>query len=86
MGIAVYLLSAGASLLCALLLTRGYRVTRTPLLFWGALCFFGFAAANSLLFIDLVLMPNLDLAAWRSGVTLVAVGFLIYGLIFESQP
>lgn len=86
MAIAVYLLSAAASLLCALLLTRGYRTSRTPLLFWGALCFFVLSAANSLLFIDLILLPTLDLALWRAGVTLVAFGLLLYGLIFESQP
>ncbi|MFL6521013.1 MAG: DUF5985 family protein [Chthoniobacterales bacterium] len=86
MGICVYLLSAAASLLCAVLLIRGYRASRAPLLFWGALCFFALAAANSLLFIDLVVLPELDLAPWRSGLTLVAFGLLLYGLIFESQP
>ena len=85
MGIVVYLLSAAASLLCAVLLIRGYRTSRTPLLFWGALCFFVLAAANSLLFVDLVLLPELDLMPWRSGTTLIAFGLLLYGLIFKSQ-
>jgi hypothetical protein len=85
MGIVVYLLSAAASLLCAVLLFRGYRASRAPLLFWGALCFFGLTIANSLLFIDIVILPALDLAPWRSGMTLVAFGLLLYGLIFESQ-
>jgi hypothetical protein len=85
MGIAVYLLSAAASLLCAILLTRGYRVSRAPLLFWGALCFFALAVANSLLLIDLVMLPELDLAPWRSGLILVAFGLLLYGLIFDAQ-
>ncbi len=85
MGILVYLLSAAASLLCAILLVRGYRASHAPLLFWGALCFFVLAAANSLLFVDLVILPALDLAQWRSGLTLVAFGLLLYGLIFESQ-
>ena len=85
MGIVVYLLSAAASLLCAILLIRGYRTSRAPLLFWGALCFFTLTAVNSLLFIDLVVLPELDLAPWRSGITLVAFGFLLYGLIFESK-
>ena len=85
MAIVVYLLSAAASLLCALLLIRGYRASRAPLLFWGALCFIALAAANSLLFIDLVIFPAFDLALWRSGLTLVGFGLFLYGLIFESQ-
>jgi hypothetical protein len=85
MGIVVYLLSAAASLLCAVLLMRGYRTSRAPLLFWGALCFFALTVANSLLFVDLVILPALDLSPWRSGLTLGAFGLLLYGLIFESQ-
>ena len=85
MAITVYLLCALASLVCALLLARGYRATRMPLLFWGAACFFIFVITNSLLFIDLILFPGLDLAAWRTGITLVALSVLLYGLIFETQ-
>lgn len=85
MGIVVYLLSAAASFLSAVLLIRGYRASRAPLLFWGALCFFVLAAANSLLFVDLVILTELDLAPWRSVTTLLAFGLLLYGLIFESQ-
>ena len=86
MALTVYLLCAIASLVCALLLMRGYRGTRMPLLFWGALCFFVLAAANSLLFVDLGLLPTtIDLSAWRSGTTLAALCLLLYGLIFESH-
>ena len=85
MALTVYLLCAVASLVCALLLTRGYRATRMPLLFWGAVCFFVLVATNSLLFIDLIIFPQLDLASWRSGVTLSAFTLLLYGLIFESH-
>lgn len=86
MGLTVYLLCAVASLVCAVLLWRGYRASRSPLLFWAALCFFLLAATNSLLFIDLVLFPQLNLAPWRSGLSLAAYGLLLYGLIVESQP
>lgn len=85
MGLAVYLLCAVASLVCALLLTRAYRATRVPLLLWAALCFFLLVAANSLLFLDFIVFPQIDLAPWRSAVTLAALGLLLYGLIFESQ-
>ena len=86
MGLIVYLLCAVASLICAMLLFRGYRTTRVPLLFWAALCFSILVGTNSLLFVDLVLFPDINLAPWRSGVTLVAFALFLYGLIFESQP
>ena len=86
MALTVYLLCALASLVCALLLMRGYRATRMPLLFWSALCFFVLAVTNSLLFVDLGLFPQADLSIWRSGITLGAFSLLLYGLIFESQP
>ena len=85
MALAVYLLCAVASLICALLLTRGYRASRMRLLFWGAVCFFVLVATNSLLFIDLIVFPGIDLSSWRSGITLAAFTLFLYGLIFESQ-
>jgi len=85
MALTVYLLCALASLVCAVLLLRGYRATGMRLLFWGALCFSIFVATNSLLFIDLVVFPQMDLALWRTSFTLVAVALLLYGLIFEAQ-
>lgn len=85
MAIIVYLLCALASLVCALLLTRGYRASRLPLLFWGAACFFVLVITNSLLFVDMIMFPGIDLAAWRSGLTLVGLLVLLYGLIFETQ-
>jgi uncharacterized protein DUF5985 len=85
MAIGVYLLCAAASLICAVLLVRGYRRTRVPLLFWAALCFSLLVLTNSLLFIDLIIFPQIDLGAWRSGLTLVALGLFLYGLIFESE-
>ncbi len=86
MALTVYLLCALASLACAVLLARGYRATRAPLLFWSALCFFILVATNSLLFLDLIIFPQIDLALLRSGFTLAAFGLFLYGLIFESQP
>ena len=39
----VYILCAATSLGCALMLLRGYRKLRTPLLFWSSACFVCFA-------------------------------------------
>lgn len=35
----VYALRALTSVLCAILLLRGYRISETRLLFWASLCF-----------------------------------------------
>ena len=81
----VYAFCAFTSLCCALLLMRGFRTSRQRLLLWGALCFFVLFLSNVLLFADLVLFPNIDLQPWRAGVTLLGMGLLLYGMIFESQ-
>jgi hypothetical protein len=85
MALTVYLLCALAGLGCALLLARGYRRTRAPLLFWGAVCFFILVPANALLFFDLVVFKEIDLSLWRTGLTISAYSLFLYGLIFESQ-
>ena len=85
MALIVYLLCALASLGCAFLLWRGYRATGTRLLFWGALCFFILTLTNSLLLVDLVIWPEIDLSLWRAAVMLAGLGCLVYGLIFDAQ-
>ncbi len=81
----VYALCALTSLVCAVLLLRGYRQTRTRLLFWTSLCFLALALNNILLFVDLVLLPDLDLLAWRDVTALVAMGLLLVGLVWETR-
>jgi hypothetical protein len=78
---AVYLLCAVTSLACATLLLRSYRRTRMKLILWTSLCFVGLAANNVLLFIDLGVVPDVDLMVWRSATGLAAVAVLLYGLI-----
>jgi hypothetical protein len=83
---AVYILCALTSLACAVLLFRGWRATRTTLLFWSAVCFAGLAANNILLFIDLIVLPDsIDLRAVRNGVALVSLALMIHGLVKESR-
>lgn len=82
---AVYLLCAITSVICAMMLLKGYRATRTKLLFWSSLCFAGLALNNTLMFFDLVIVPDVDLSLWRSGVALVSMVLLIYGLIWEAR-
>lgn len=82
---AVYLLCALTSLACAILLYRGYRRNRTPLLFWSSLCFAGLVLNNVMLFVDLVIVPEIDLRLIRSSTALVSLTLLIYGLVEESK-
>jgi hypothetical protein len=82
---AVYLLCALTSLACAILLYRGYRRSRTPLLFWSSLCFVGLVLNNMLLFVDLVVVPQVDLRMVRASLALTSLSLLIYGLVEESK-
>ena len=45
----------------------------------------GFAINNVLLFIDLVILPSVDLRLVRGSIALVALSLLIYGLVQESR-
>jgi Family of unknown function (DUF5985) len=81
----VYALCALTSILCAVLLFKGYRASRTRLLFWTSLCFAGLALNNVLLFVDLILVPQIDLFVWRTTVAIAGMSVLLYGLIWESR-
>ena len=82
MGYGVYILCALTSLACTVLLIGRYRKSRVGLLFWSAVAFLLLTVANVLLFIDLVLLgQSMDLSIYRNGVTLIAIGVLLYGLI-----
>ncbi|MDZ4695913.1 MAG: DUF5985 family protein [Deltaproteobacteria bacterium] len=81
----VYFLCAATSIGCAILLFRGYRRSQTRLLFWSSLCFMGLALNNALLLVDLVIVPEVDLSTARSGVALVAMMVLLFGLVWESR-
>lgn len=85
MGPAVYLLCAATALVCALLLLRGYTRSHARLLLWAGLCFLGLTLNNGLVFVDLVLVPQLDLFTWRNVAALAAVGTLLYGLIWDAR-
>jgi hypothetical protein len=81
----VYVLCAVTSMLCAWLLLRGYRRTSVRLLFWTGACFVGLAVNNVLLFLDLVIVPAMDLSLWRGLSAYAALSVLIFGLIWEHR-
>jgi hypothetical protein len=82
---AVYFLCALTSVVCAAMLYRGYRAHGTMLLFWASLCFAGLALNNILTFVDLVVIPDVDLSVLRSAIAIASMALLIYGLIWESR-
>ena len=83
--ILVYTLCAGAALLCALLLLRGYLRTRTRLLLWSTLCFAGLTANNVLVILDLVIFRDVDMFIWRTLAAFLGVLALLCGLLWEGR-
>jgi hypothetical protein len=81
--VTIYLLCVVTSALCAGLLLRAYWKARTKLLVWSALCFAMLAVNNLIVAIDAVLLPDIDLNPLRLGTSLLAVGALLYGFIWE---
>jgi hypothetical protein len=81
----VYALCALTSGVCAVLLWRGYRASRARLLLWSSLAFIGLTCNNVLLFIDLIVVPGVDLSLSRGLTAAAAVMVLLLGLIWGSK-
>ena len=81
----VYLLCAATSLACAVLLFRGYWRTAVRLLLWSSLCFVGLALDNVILYIDKIVVPDVDMRYFRRMPGLFALTLLIYGLVWDSK-
>ena len=81
----VYILCAATCLLCAVLLFRGYVQSKVPLLFWSGLCFAGLMLDNVMLYIDMIVVPDINLIVWRKVPGLLATMLLVFGLVWESK-
>ena len=81
---AVYLLCFLAASLCAVMLGRSFHRTRTGLLFWSTLCFSMLALNNLVLVLDLVILPQWDLASLRCLLSLAAIATLLFGFIWNG--
>ena len=82
---AVYILCLLTSGACAYLLARNYRRTGTRLLMWSALCFFLLALNNGVVFLDALVLPEIDLAVPRLVLSLAAVSVLLFGFIWDLE-
>lgn len=81
----VYILCALTSLLCAVLLWRGYRLSGARLLFWSTWCFVGLTLNSILLVVDMTILPQVDLSLIRNLPALIGVALLVFGLVWEGE-
>jgi len=81
----VYSLCFLACCLCAFLLVRAYLVARARLLFWSASCFILLAVNALLVILDIVVFPDVDFGLWRPAISLVAVGVLLFGFVWDLE-
>ena len=81
----LYFLAIATSLACTVLLFRGYVSSRTRILMWSAVCFTCLTLNNVLLFLDLVVLPDIDLRLFRHITALAGMMFMIYGFIYDTD-
>jgi hypothetical protein len=82
----IYALCTLTSIVCAVLLLRGYKQSRLRLLFWCGLCFVGLALNNILLIIDMKTPSDvLNLSHIRALPAVAGVLVMIFGLIWEKR-
>lgn len=81
----VYLLCAVTSFVCFYLLLRGYWRSGVRLLLWSSLCFAGLTVDNLMLYLDLHVIPDVDLRVARLVPGMVGNLLLVFGLVWESK-
>jgi len=83
--VGLYSLAILASLACTLLLARGYLERRYSLLLWSAICFGFLTLNNVVLFLDMLVVPSMDLRLWRLIAALAGVLCMLYAFIWEAE-
>jgi hypothetical protein len=81
----VYILCALTSLACAVLLVRGYVRSKARILLWSALCFVFLFANNVFLYLDVIILPWVNLTAFRDITSFLAAAILVWGLIWDTD-
>lgn len=81
----VYSLCALTAGVCTWLLLQSYRRGKYRLLLWSGICFAGLTLNNLLLIVDKIVLPQIDMAVWRTSVALLAMAVLLYGLIWDTE-
>jgi hypothetical protein len=83
--IALYVVAMLSSVVCAVLLFRGYVQHRVRLLMWSGICFVCLTLNQVALIIDLVVYPTIDLRLMRLIPALIGMTFLLYGFIWDAE-
>jgi hypothetical protein len=81
----IYTLCALTATLCAVLLLLSYTRSGYRLLLWSGLCFAGLTLNNLLLVVDKLVVTEIDLSPWRTGVALLAMCVMLYGLVWDAE-
>jgi hypothetical protein len=81
----VYILCAVTSLICSLMLLRGFASSGVRLLLWSGLCFAGLAIENVILYVDVIIIPDVDISLIRRIPGLIAMLLLLYGLVWDAK-
>ncbi|MGE3177202.1 MAG: DUF5985 family protein [Vicinamibacterales bacterium] len=81
MAVTVYILCTLTSSLVALLLLREHWQTASRLLFWGAMSFVAMSASNALVLVDLVILPDVNLALVRASTFCLATVLFLVGIM-----
>jgi hypothetical protein len=81
----VYILCSATSLFCAVLLFRSYLRQRSRLLLYSTLCFVGLTLNSVGIFVDLALLPDVDLRPVRTPIALLSMMLITTGLVWESR-
>jgi hydrogenase/urease accessory protein HupE len=81
----IYLLCALTSVVAAVMLLRQYQRRKSRLLLWSSIAFVGLAVNNVLMYIDLLVVPEVDLSLIRSAIGAAAMVALVYGLVTETS-
>lgn len=81
---AVFIACALTSILCAVLLIRGYLASRSRLLLWSSLGFIGLALNNIMLVLDRLVIAQ-DLSLPRTLPALLGVAVLLFGCIWDAD-
>ncbi len=82
---AIFIACALTSVLCVVLLIRGYLASRSRLLLWSSLGFLGLALNNIVLVIDRLVVPDTDLSLLRALFALIGVTTLLLGCIWDAD-
>lgn len=84
---AIYFLCALTSLLCAVLLTRSWWLSKSRLSLCSAICFVGLMLNNVMLIVDKVITgPTVDLSAWTKLPAILGLAVFLVGLILDGEP